>query len=254
MTLLSAVVADSINDVSSTRKVYLLAGALVLLGVLLIIVTVWFWRTTRHDPELLGPLEQMGTKKFRTVDAATQQTMLDTARPPDAQPMKWGLVRGDASANADVAVDGASGPATPEEAVAVAVVASSASVVPAVVDDDVGHADSEAPVPAAVVAAADPVPEVDADDVDAHDLDVHDEAIPEPVEAVAAHDARPNGTTNEGSPFVIVPLDHDLVPDRDPAPAPAAERMVELHDDEADAPDDTARPAIDPLLRMFEGS
>src|SRR3954453_4130378 len=71
MTLLSAVLADSINDVSSTRKVYLLAGALAVLGVLLIIVTVWFWRTTRHDPELLAPLEQMGTKRFRAVDPAT---------------------------------------------------------------------------------------------------------------------------------------------------------------------------------------
>src|SRR4051812_30810329 len=151
MTLLSAVLADSINDVSSTRKVYLLAGALAGLGGLLIIVTGWFWRTTRHDPELLAPLEQMGTKRFRAVDPATQQTMLDTARPPDAQPMKWGLVRGDASAMSDVAV------LAPAESVApaVAAVATGPAVISA--DDEFARDDVVPVAPASTVERDEPL-------------------------------------------------------------------------------------------------
>jgi hypothetical protein len=93
----AALLADSINDSSSTRKVYLLAAGLALLGVALVAITVWFWRSTRHDPELLGPLEVMGGRRFRRVDGGAQQQLLDGNRPADAQPMRWGVMRGDAA-------------------------------------------------------------------------------------------------------------------------------------------------------------
>ncbi|MEO6126352.1 MAG: hypothetical protein ABIR32_21845 [Ilumatobacteraceae bacterium] len=84
----SSLLADSVNDAASTRKVYLLAGGLALLGVVLIAITVWFWRNTRHDPELLGPLEAMGARKFARLDSRSQQQWLDAARPPDAEPLR----------------------------------------------------------------------------------------------------------------------------------------------------------------------
>lgn len=87
--------ADTVNDASSTRKVYLLAGGLAVLGIALIVITVWFWKSTRHDPELLAPLEAMGSRKFRHMDERAQQHVLDTSRPPNAQPMRWGVVRGE---------------------------------------------------------------------------------------------------------------------------------------------------------------
>ncbi len=85
--------ADTVNDADSTRKVYLLAASLTALGIVLIAITVWFWRSTRHDPELLSPLEAMGARRFRNLDGRAQRQLLDSARPPDAEPMRWGVVR-----------------------------------------------------------------------------------------------------------------------------------------------------------------
>ena len=87
--------ADSVNDVSSTRKVYLLAAGLAALGITLLIITVWFWRSTRPDPALLAPLEVMGERKFRNLDEVSQQDLLNSVRPEDAQPMRWGVVEGE---------------------------------------------------------------------------------------------------------------------------------------------------------------
>ncbi|MCU1391215.1 MAG: hypothetical protein JWL72_4553 [Ilumatobacteraceae bacterium] len=96
------VLADSINDSSSTRKVYLLAGGLALLGILLVVITVWFWRSTKHDPELLAPLEVIGGRRFRRLDGGSQQVALDTARPEAATPMRWGVQRGGASGGPEI--------------------------------------------------------------------------------------------------------------------------------------------------------
>ena len=89
--------ADSVNDPDSTRKVYLLAGGLALLGIALVAITVWFWRSTRHDPELLAPLEVIGGRRFRRLEDNAQQAVLDDARPATATPMRWGVRRGEAS-------------------------------------------------------------------------------------------------------------------------------------------------------------
>lgn len=96
----AGVLADSINDANSTRKVYMLAGGLALLGIALILITVWFWRSTRHDPELLGPLEVMGDRKFKRLEGSEQKQMLDGKRPTDAEPKEWGVDRGGATADA----------------------------------------------------------------------------------------------------------------------------------------------------------
>jgi hypothetical protein len=89
----AGVLADTINDPGSTRTVYLLAAALTLLGIVLVVVTVWFWRSSRFDPEVLLPLEKMSSRAFRKSDGPAQQRMLDAARPKDAEPQGGATLR-----------------------------------------------------------------------------------------------------------------------------------------------------------------
>ena len=96
-TLPAALLADSANDPDSTRKVYMLAGGLAVLGLVLIAITVWFWRNTRHDPELLGPLEAMGARKFSRLDSRSQLQLLDSVRPADAETLRGNTGVGDSA-------------------------------------------------------------------------------------------------------------------------------------------------------------
>ena len=59
--------------------------ALILLGVGLLVVTAWFWRSTRPDPEALGPLVAMSDRRFVTLGPIEKRRALDEARPaPEA--------------------------------------------------------------------------------------------------------------------------------------------------------------------------
>jgi hypothetical protein len=248
MTLLAAVLADSINDVSSTRKVYLLAMGLVVLGVVLIVVTVWFWRTSRHDPELLAPLEVMGSKRFRAVDAKAQQQLLDSARPADAEPMRWGLVRGDMPPEAEIDLRQAAQRGSENY-------------------DDLVESKVENDSAAAVVAvaAASEVEDVSSS-VSAEAAEVHPETSPTaddgespvPSEPKVGAQSGVDGTAPVAKPepaLLIVPLDHDLVAQRDEPHVPAsAHPMNDHHPEVVESESPPAKPAIDPLLRMFDGS
>jgi hypothetical protein len=251
MTLLSAVLADSINDVSSTRKVYLLAAALVLLGIVLIVVTVWFWRTSRHDPELLAPLEVMGTKRFRTLDAKAQQQLLDSTRPADAEPMRWGLVRGDIPPEPEIDLRQAAqrGSESYEDLFEPALDdASAASMVAVAAVLDVGE--SPAPAVGGSVEAAEAAVEVPV-------TESADESPGSP-ESKAGAPTGIDGTAPVAKPepaLLIVPLDHDLVAQRDELHVPApAHPMNDHHPEVVEDESPPTKPAIDPLLRMFEGS
>ena len=72
--------SSAINDTASTRRIQLMAAGLVALAVALIAITVWFWKSTRPDPESLAPLEMMGRKKWRKSDAIEQRHRLDDVR------------------------------------------------------------------------------------------------------------------------------------------------------------------------------
>ena len=84
----SILAAQEVGDPASTRGVYAMLIALIVLGVLFIGLGVWLLRRTRPDHELLHPLEQMGTRSWRQRDTATQLRLLDDARPAGANPLR----------------------------------------------------------------------------------------------------------------------------------------------------------------------
>lgn len=85
---LLAVAAGSevVRDPENTRTVLLMVALLALAGVVLLAVTIWFWRTSRPEHPSLGPLEVMGTRRFWRSSATDQVAQLDQARPDGAEP------------------------------------------------------------------------------------------------------------------------------------------------------------------------
>lgn len=55
------------------------------LGVVMMVVAAWVYRANDSEPEVLAPLEAMGTSKFRQADPESQQHLLDEARPAGAK-------------------------------------------------------------------------------------------------------------------------------------------------------------------------
>ena len=54
--------------------------ALIITGLALLGVTLWFWRASRPDDPVLGPLEVIGEKEFKVADEATRKELLQRAR------------------------------------------------------------------------------------------------------------------------------------------------------------------------------
>jgi hypothetical protein len=71
---------------STGTTVAMLVAVLVLLGLGMIVLALWLVRSTRSDPQALGPLEVMGDRRWRKGDADRRQANLDTARPAGAWP------------------------------------------------------------------------------------------------------------------------------------------------------------------------
>jgi FtsZ-interacting cell division protein ZipA len=83
----TVVAAIAAGDPAADRVVYGIVIALIVIGVLLLGITVWVFRQTRVDPELLAPLERMADRSWSSRDPATQRRMLDEVRPVDAVPL-----------------------------------------------------------------------------------------------------------------------------------------------------------------------
>lgn len=84
----SAQDTQSVSDDESTRTILLVVGGLVAMGVLLTVVTVWFWRSTRPDHPVLAPLEVMGDRRFVAKSAFEQRQILDGVRPEGAEVLR----------------------------------------------------------------------------------------------------------------------------------------------------------------------
>ncbi len=75
-------------DPDSSRIVYGVVIALIVIGVLLIGLAIWVIRQTRVDPELLAPLERMADREWRKRDPAGRRRLLDEVRPEGANPVR----------------------------------------------------------------------------------------------------------------------------------------------------------------------
>jgi len=64
-----------------------LGGGLVVLGVVLLVVTLAFWRSAVEDPDVLAPLEVMADRKFARADDSKRLALLNRVRPADAEPI-----------------------------------------------------------------------------------------------------------------------------------------------------------------------
>ena len=71
----------TVNDAGSTRIVVIVTFLLIVLGLGLGVLNVWFWKKTKPDPEALGPLVEMSSRKFAELGPIEQRHRLDQLRP-----------------------------------------------------------------------------------------------------------------------------------------------------------------------------
>ncbi|MBJ7509170.1 MAG: hypothetical protein JHD37_08020, partial [Ilumatobacteraceae bacterium] len=81
LSLVSGIDTTRLSDSSSSRVILLCTLILILLGCLMIVLTVRFWKSSQPDPDALGPLAQMSLRKFSKADALQQRYLLDIGRP-----------------------------------------------------------------------------------------------------------------------------------------------------------------------------
>jgi hypothetical protein len=62
------------------------AAGLVILGLLIAVATVWWWRSSEVEHPALGPLEVMGSRSWWKGDFTSRRRELEAARPEGAEP------------------------------------------------------------------------------------------------------------------------------------------------------------------------
>ena len=77
----------SVSTVASQMTVNLLGGGLVVLGLVLLVVTLVFWRSAVDDPEVLAPLEVMADRAYARADDSKRLALLNQVRADGAEPI-----------------------------------------------------------------------------------------------------------------------------------------------------------------------
>lgn len=70
-----------LTESQAALRVFLSAGGLVLVGLVLLLLTVWWWRGTKPEPPALGPLEVMSDRKWSTTAESERRRLLEAHRP-----------------------------------------------------------------------------------------------------------------------------------------------------------------------------
>lgn len=73
--------AGQFTDTRHARLIYLAAAGLFVVGVALGVGTWWWWRSAKVEHPALGPLEVMGTRRWRRSDFQERARRLDAVRP-----------------------------------------------------------------------------------------------------------------------------------------------------------------------------
>ena len=69
-----------VGVMAANMTVNVIAIGLIVLGLVLFVVTISFWRGAVEDPEVLAPLEVMQDRKFARSDDATRTSLLNKIR------------------------------------------------------------------------------------------------------------------------------------------------------------------------------
>jgi hypothetical protein len=257
----------SFEDPQNARVIYLAAGGLVLLAVLLGVGTWWWWRNAKVEHPALAPLEVMGTRRWTKSDHPDQQRRLESARPAGdsiddgdivvaaepvdldhvltrddpshfdelAEPVILADVASDADADADV-VPVPSGPEESVESTDVAAPPAEPSVEPSSVEPSVEPDASDVGVEEAVDAPADLPLEVQVEVPDAAAVDGELEGSPMlSAAAVAVLDHAAPAAVAEGSTDDLVTV----------APAP---KPIVVIDTAPSPPSVTSAPSGEPQV------
>ena len=75
------VAAYSLTEAEARRQLWLAAGGLILLGIVLLIGTVWWWLSTRPESPALAPLEVMSGRRWAHASEAERRRLADAVRP-----------------------------------------------------------------------------------------------------------------------------------------------------------------------------
>ena len=70
---------------AADMRINLIGGGLVVLGVVLLFVTLAFWRSAVEDPAVLAPLEVMADRKFARSNESKRLALLNDVRPEGAE-------------------------------------------------------------------------------------------------------------------------------------------------------------------------
>lgn len=73
--------------VASSMSVNVLGIGLIVLGLVLLMATLAFWRGAVEDPEVLAPLEVMADRSFAKADETKRLALLNQVRPDGAEPV-----------------------------------------------------------------------------------------------------------------------------------------------------------------------
>ena len=76
-----------VATISSSMSINALGGGLIVLGIVLLVVTLSFWKSAIEDPEVLAPLEVMADRKYARADETRRLAMLNMVRPVGADPV-----------------------------------------------------------------------------------------------------------------------------------------------------------------------
>jgi hypothetical protein len=83
-TLPAAALGDQLSAREATLRVFLTAGGLAVLGIALLLFTIWWWRSTRPEPPALGPLEVMSERRWRAASEGERRRLVEVHRPNGA--------------------------------------------------------------------------------------------------------------------------------------------------------------------------